>query len=289
MTRIEYSVYLAAIVSSFIYTFVRVFKGQKLRYPKAYESYDKDDFIIANLGELEILTTIISPAVVGFGIYDLSPGSLLTIIQIVVAVQALIPFLQAQSKPKVKIVTEMASLVIIPLVNIVLCILFMSKEEDQKFAPFGAYTISIQVFLLLITFFKRFGCKCCCENVRELDAADENPTKAQEVQLVEQSSIQKENDGSQLQDINNADFVSTLKVETPLKADVATTTAPTKTSVQEEEEFDSKLDRSYQRVGKGLMLNEDFFSYTYVSELNTTHALITLFQSHMKHEKETKR
>ena len=83
MTRIEYGVYLAAIVASFIYTFNRVFRGSKLRYPKAYESYDKDDFIIANLGELEMLTTIISPAIAGFAIYDFSPGPLLTVIQIV--------------------------------------------------------------------------------------------------------------------------------------------------------------------------------------------------------------
>ena len=93
MTRVEYGVLLAAIGSSMFYSFMRVFRGSKLRYPKAYESFDKNDFLIANLGELEILTTITSPAYVGFGIYDWKPGGLLITIQIVALVQALIPFL----------------------------------------------------------------------------------------------------------------------------------------------------------------------------------------------------
>ena len=37
------------------------------------------------------------------------------------------------------------------------------------------------------------------------------------------------------------------------------------------------------------MLNEDFFSYAFVSELNTTHVLVTMFQSQIKQEREMKR
>ena len=129
--RIEYGAYLAAIVAGGLYTFIRVFKGSKLRYPKAYESFDKNDFIIANLGELEMLCTIMSPFFAGFMIYDFSPGALLRVIQILTIFQALIPFAAAADKPKVKKVTEMASIVIIPLLNIVLCTIFHLADEDK--------------------------------------------------------------------------------------------------------------------------------------------------------------
>ena len=157
--RLEYGAYLSAIGAGILYTYIRVFKGSKLRYPKMYESFDKNDFIIANLGQLETLCTIISPVLAGFSIYDFSPPALLKIIQIVAALQALIPFVASADKPKVEKVTKMASFVIIPVLNIILCTIFHLADEDKKFASFTAYTISIQVFLLLFSFFRRFGCK----------------------------------------------------------------------------------------------------------------------------------
>ena len=56
-----------------------------------------------------------------------------------------------------------------------------------------------------------------------------------------------------------------------------------------EQELNTTLGRSYQRVGKALMLNEDFFSYTFVSEINISHALVTLFKSKIKQETEEKK
>ena len=69
--------------------------GPKLTYPKAYNSFDKSDFIICNLGELEMLSTIISPALIGFGIQGWpSSGSMyIPAIQLIVALQATLPFI----------------------------------------------------------------------------------------------------------------------------------------------------------------------------------------------------
>ena len=86
LTRLEYGVYLAAIASSVVYVILRLFVGQRLRYPKVYDSFDKNDFIIANLGELEMIATIISPALCGFALYDWSTGVMLPIIQVVACV-----------------------------------------------------------------------------------------------------------------------------------------------------------------------------------------------------------
>ena len=50
-----------------IYTTMRVLIGDKMTYPRVYASNNKGtDFLLMNLGELEMICSILSPAVSGF-------------------------------------------------------------------------------------------------------------------------------------------------------------------------------------------------------------------------------
>ena len=54
-----------------------------------------------------------------------------------------------------------------PFIVIALSVINISADEDQRQTPFNAYTISIQVFLILVTLGKKFCCKGCCLSIRE--------------------------------------------------------------------------------------------------------------------------
>ena len=167
LTYLEILIYISVICSCTIYTLIRMCAQSKIEYPRAYASPHKHDFLLENLGTLEMIVTATSPGFAAFAVRDDPSGGFVLAIQIVVAIQALLPFLANFKRINCSDWLEGISFIGIPVIVIVLSVLTMVADEDRRQAPFNAYTISIQVFLILITLGKKFCCKWCCKSIRE--------------------------------------------------------------------------------------------------------------------------
>ena len=70
MMILELALMCAVTVSFIIFTTFRVLIGDRMTYPRVYASKNKGtDFLLMNLGELEMICSIFSPAAAGFFIY----------------------------------------------------------------------------------------------------------------------------------------------------------------------------------------------------------------------------
>ena len=61
---LEVVVLISGMISSALYITLKYLMGRKMVYPKIYASDSRADFILQNLGELELLSTILSPAII---------------------------------------------------------------------------------------------------------------------------------------------------------------------------------------------------------------------------------
>ena len=68
LALMELAIMLSIIFACIIYSVIRILIGRKLTYPKAYASNKNADFILENLGEIEMFCTILSPALSGIGL-----------------------------------------------------------------------------------------------------------------------------------------------------------------------------------------------------------------------------
>ena len=95
ITIIEVLIYMSVICSFAIYTFIRMLNRKKLMYPRAFVHPNRSDFLLRALGRLEMFITVSSPGFAAFALnVPLLDGfGLILIIQIVVAIQAMLPFL----------------------------------------------------------------------------------------------------------------------------------------------------------------------------------------------------
>ena len=114
-----------------------------------------------------MFVTVSSPGFAAFATREPPSDGLVLIIQIVVAIQALLPFFQNCKKTNCSDWLERISFIGIPVIVIALSVISIISDEDQRQAPFIAYTISIQIFLILFSLGKKFCCKWCCKSVRE--------------------------------------------------------------------------------------------------------------------------
>ena len=106
MMILELALMGAVTVSFIIFTSMRVLIGDTMTYPRVYASNNKGtDFLLMNLGELEMICSIFSPAAAGFLLYafwidvgyPFSEGvdstlSMIHAISVFVTLQALLPF-----------------------------------------------------------------------------------------------------------------------------------------------------------------------------------------------------
>ena len=165
---VMFSSYFACI----FYTGLRVPIGQNMKYPSAFESGRQGDFIVENLGELEMLTTILSPAFSGFFIAAWTNNfterdlNLTPIIAFVALVQAVFPFFK--SKSKCAWVVEKITFLVIPILVILMCCVNIVMDEDKIWLSYNAYTLVIQI-LLPLTYFGKRTFQCSCKKEGQVD------------------------------------------------------------------------------------------------------------------------
>lgn len=178
MMGLELTFLLSVIVSCSFYTMIRIILGRKTTYPTVYASESSTDFILQNLGELEMFLTISSPAIMGYFLaallstYDSDEVNerfgLVIIISVVVTVQSLLPFIDRTENCAKW--TKIASFVVLPTVVIALCIVNQTEDEWNIMSCWSMYTGVIQICLILVWLGKRFCCcKICCASVRKRD------------------------------------------------------------------------------------------------------------------------
>ena len=151
MVVLELTFLISVMLSCSLYTMIRILLGRKTTYPTVYASERRADFILQNLGELEMFLTISSPAVMGYfyavllSTYesDVVNGrfSIIMVISVVVTVQTLLPFIDKTEKCAKW--TKIASFVALPVVVIALCIVNYAGDERKVLMCWSMYTGAI--------------------------------------------------------------------------------------------------------------------------------------------------
>lgn len=136
MMGLELTFLLSVIVSCSIYSVIRILLGRKTTYPTVYASERSTDFILQNLGELEMFLTISSPAIMGYFLAALLSTyqwddvndrfGLVISISAVVTVQSLLPFIDRTENCAKW--TKIASFVVLPTVVIALCVVNYAED-----------------------------------------------------------------------------------------------------------------------------------------------------------------
>ena len=151
LTILELAVLVTPMIASGIYTFCRILIGEDISYPSIFKSNSGLDFIEKNLGELEMIFTVMSAAVTIFVLsalelaysgYDLDP--LLPVLATFILIQAVLPISkQTKNYEKHAKWTEIISFLIMPFVAIILSFVTYLNEERDDFVAIIAYTTSI--------------------------------------------------------------------------------------------------------------------------------------------------
>ena len=175
--------FLSIVASSVYMTVTMYFFDTKINYPRACVFRDEGgDFVIENLAELEMFCTIWSPTIFAMPIImSFTEKDLLLIkaIAALVTIQAVIPFFQCVERCRCSCavknvktcanVSETLTLVILPILVIMTCAVNFTMDSDYRFVSYNAYTVTVQVCLMLIYMGRRYccrPCRCCCEKVR---------------------------------------------------------------------------------------------------------------------------
>ena len=103
MMGLELTFLISVLLSCALYTMIRIIVGRNTTYPTVYASKRRTDFILQNLGELEMFLTISSPAIMGYSYAALLSSynsdevsdrfALVMVISVIVTLQTFLPFI----------------------------------------------------------------------------------------------------------------------------------------------------------------------------------------------------
>ena len=132
------SVLLNNILSTVLYTLIRGgILGGKAHYPAVYHSEKEGDFIVENLGQLELFCTISSPGLVCIATLATYRTDILLMrsIALLVTIQALLPFSRCHK--------DYISFLIIPVVIMGVGIAGIFFDKEFRYILVYSYAITI--------------------------------------------------------------------------------------------------------------------------------------------------